>query len=166
MIIIILFQSNVSPKTWIYDTPTYTWIQGPSMRTGRRMHGCFSIDENGTTTKVVAMGGLSMGVINKDLLTSGTLSTAEILDVASMQWEDLPDLPFGVHGNKGVESVIGPYLGFSVAGRNNAGNKNRIIGLRKNLNGTYFWQELTTQLTTGRRDAAVVNIPDSMVPSC
>ena len=162
MIIIILFQSNVSPKTWIYDTPTYTWIQGPSMRTGRRMHGCFSIDENGTTTKVVAMGGLSMG----DPSTAGILSTAEILDVASMQWEDLPDLPFGVHGNKGVESVIGPYLGFSVAGSNNAGNKNRIIGLRKNLNGIYFWQEMDDQLITGRIGAAVVNVPDSMVPSC
>ena len=107
-----------------------------------------------------------MGVINKDLLTSGTLSTAEILDVASMQWEDLPDLPFGVHGNKGVESVIGPYLGFSVAGRNNAGNENRIIGLRKNLNGIYFWQEMDDQLITGRIGAAVVNVPDSMLPSC
>ena len=163
MIIIILFQSNVSPKTWIYDTPTYTWIQGPSMRTGRRMHGCFSIDENGTTTKVVAMGGQGYGWRSP--------ASAEILDVASMQWEDLPDLPFGVYGNKGVESVISPNLGFSVAGqtgqsKHQSKNQNRIIGLRKNQNGTYYWQELTTQLTIGRSHAAVVNVPESMVPSC
>ena len=156
MIIIILFQRSVSPNTWILDTRTNTWKQGPSMRTGRSSHGCFSMDENGTTTKVVAMGGYN----------SGILSTAEILDVASMQWQDLPDLPFAVLGNKGVESVIGPNLGFSVAGQSNAGNENRIIGLRKNQNGTYFWQELTTQLTTGRKNAAVVNVPDSMLPSC
>ena len=162
MIIIILFQFNISPKTWIFDTQTNTWTQGPSMRTGRAMHGCFSIDENGTTTKVVAMGGLSMG----DPSTAGILSTAEILDVASMQWQDLPDLPFAVLGNKGVESVIGPNLGFSVAGQSNAGNENRIIGLRKNQNGTYFWQELTTQLTTTISYAAVVNVPDLIVPSC
>jgi len=128
------------------------------MRNGRQYHGCFSINENGTTTKVVAMGGYN----------SGFLSTAEILDVSSMQWQDLPDLPFAVHGNKGVESVIGPYLGFSVVGGNGSSGSpgNRIIGLRKNRNGNYFWQELTTQLTTGRYFPAVVNVPDSMLPSC
>merc|ERR1711902_23372 len=128
------------------------------MRTGRYHHGCFSIDEKVTTTKVVAMGGYNDRY--------NYLASAEILDVASMQWQDLPDLPFEVHGNKGIESVIGPDLGFSVAGQSNAGYENRIIGLRKNRNGTYFWQELTTQLTTGRRLAAVVNVPNSMVPSC
>ena len=131
------------------------------MRTGRYDHGCFSIEEGGTTTKVVAMGGSDFG---------GTLqwniASAEILDVASMQWQDLPDLPVGVYGNKGIESVIGPNMGFSVACYNDEGNENRIIGLRKNQNGTYFWQELTTRLTTGRNNAAVVNVPDSMLPSC
>jgi len=149
---------TISAKTRIFDTRTNTWTQGPSMRTGRYYHGCFSIEENGTTTKVVAMGGVDSGY--------DQLATAEILDVASMQWQDLPDLPFGVNGNKGIESVIGPNMGFSVAGESNAGYENRIIGLRKNRNGTYFWQELTTQLTTGRRFAAVVNVPNSMVPSC
>ena len=127
------------------------------MRTGRQVHGCFSIKEIGTTTMVVAMGGYG---------SRGRLATAEILNVTSMQWQDLPDLPFGVYGNKGIESVIGPNLGFSVAGSSNAGYENRIIGLRKNRNGTYFWQELTAQVTTGRGYPAVVNAPDTMVPSC
>ena len=127
------------------------------MRTGRIYHGCFSINEKGTTTKVVAMGGWN----------SGILSTAEILDVASMHWEDLPDLPFALYKNKGVESVIGPYLGFSVAGNSIANRfENRIIGLRKNQNGNYFWQELFTQLTTDRHYHAAVNAPDSILPSC
>jgi len=149
---------KVSAKTRIFDTRTNTWTQGPNMKTGRYFHGCFSIEEKGVTTKVVAMGGVHSGY--------NWLATAEILDVASMQWQDLPDLPFEVHGNKGIESVIGPDLGFSVAGQSNAGYENRIIGLRKNRNGTYFWQELTTQLTSGRYLPAVVNDPDSMVPSC
>ena len=128
------------------------------MRNARRFHGCFSINEKGTTTKVVAMGGSSW---------SGTLSSAEILDVASMQWQDLPDLPFSVRGNKGVESVTGPYLGFSVAGinRDSTSFENRIIGLRKNQNGNYYWQEVNNQLITGRKHPAVVNAV-AMVPSC
>ena len=123
-------------------------------------HGCFSIEENGTTAKVVAMGGLSMQRMGR------VTETAEILDITTMQWQDLPDLPFQVYSNKGIESVIGPYLGFSVGGKSNSVIENRIIGLRKNQNGAYFWQELTTQLTTARKYAAVVNVPDSMVPSC
>merc|ERR1712062_51532 len=141
-----------SPKTWIFDTRTNTWTQGPRMRIGRQGHGCFSIYENGTTTKVVAMGG------EKSLKY---LSTAEILDVASMQWKDLPDLPVEAYGNKGIESVIGPYLGFSVGGRFYVGIEKRIIGLRKNQNGIYYWQEVNNQLTTGREFPAVVNAPDS-----
>ena len=133
------------------------------MRIKRFRHGCFSIDENGTTTKVVVMGGGSLGFDK-----SGRLPTAEILDVTSMQWEDLPNLPFGVTGNKGVESAIGPDLGFSVGGVSWYERYERqIVGLRKNQNGTYFWQELwKNQLTTGRNYAAVVNVPDAMVPPC
>ena len=127
------------------------------MRTGRFIHGCFSIEEGRTTSKVVAMGGRDSGHKN--------LASAEILDVASMQWQDLPDLPFGVYGNKGIESVIGPNMGFSVASKRGY-DEDRIIGLRKNQNGTYYWQELTTQLITSRYNAAVVNVPESMVPSC
>ena len=112
------------------------------MRIKRFRHGCFSIDENGTTTKVVVMGGSNLGFDK-----SGRLPTAEILDVTSMQWEDLPNLPFGVTGNKGVESVTGPYLGFSVAGKNRDSKsyENRIIGLRKNQNGNYYWQVVNNQ---------------------
>ena len=127
------------------------------MRNKRKDHGCFSIEENGQVTKIVAMGGSY----------HGRLSTAEILDVKSMQWQDLPDLPFAVKWNKGVESKIGPYLGFSVAGwSDTTGNEKRIIGLRKNQNGNNYYWEQANSLTTGRMSPTVVNAPISMVPSC
>ena len=131
------------------------------MRTKRWKHGCFSIEEKGTVTKVVAMGG-------KDRRWYGNpLATAEILDVTSMQWQNLPDLPFGVGGNKGLKSLIGPYLGFSVGGKNGQEIRQqfeqRIIGLRKNENGDYYWKEVNG-LTTGRYLTSVVNAPMSMVP--
>ena len=130
------------------------------MRNARNGHGCFSIDENETTTKVVVMGGRDSD--------GNMLATAEILDITTMQWEDLPDLPFEVFGNKGVESIIGPYLGFSLGGRIDGSYERlrSIIGLRKNQNGNYHWQELNDKLTTGREFPAVVNVPDAMAPSC
>ena len=138
------------------------------MRTERSSHGCFSIEEAGTVTKVVVMGGNS---IYKGInLVNHELSTAEILDVTSMQWENLPDLPFRVSGNKGVESYAGPYLGFSVGGftgRFNSRNhwEQRICGLRKNQNG-YYWEILYDELRIGRGSFGIVNAPLSMFPTC
>ena len=133
------------------------------MRNGREDHGCFSIYEKGVPTKVVAMGGRDLSPRTGRL---ERIASAEILDVASMRWQDLQDLPFAVNGNTGIESVTGPNLGFSVGGKSNAGTENRIIGLRKNQNGNYFWQELTTRLSTGRSYHAALQVPDSMVASC
>ena len=146
----------------IFDTRNKTWTSGPWMWTGRKLHGCFSIEENGTITKVVAMGGKTNA--------NYAMSMAEILDVASLQWQQLPDLPFKVVSNKGVESVIGPYLGFSVAGSRPLGSswrrEKRIIGLRKNKNGSYYWEQLNSQLSYGRDSFSAVNAPISMVPTC
>jgi len=150
---------SVSSASWIFDTRTKTWTHGPRMRARREKHGCFSIEENGRVTKIVAMGGFG----------NGYLSSAEILNVTSMQWENLPDLPFGVVGHKGVESDIGPYLGFSVTGyRGSAVSRGtferRIYALGKNESG-YYWEEVKG-LTTSRLYSAVVNVPMSIVPSC
>ena len=136
------------------------------MRTKRSMNGCFSIEEKGIVTKVVTMGGVSSGL------------TAQILDVATMQWQNLPDLPFKVRESKCVESVIGPYLGFCLGGcRKSSGcegwwssdaGEQKIIGLRKNQTG-YYWEIVNSQLTTGRAGLSLVNAPLSMVewqPSC
>ena len=98
------------------------------MRNVRYRFGCFSVTENGSVSKVVAVAG-SDG--------SRTLSSAEMLDVETMQWQNLPGLPFQVYDNKGVESVTRPYLGFSVGGFSRSIEK-IIIELRNNMEKS-FW---------------------------
>ena len=122
------------------------------MRNVRYRFGCFSVMEDGYVVKVVAMGG-SDG--------RRTLSSAEMLDVESMQWENLPSLPFQVYHNKGAESVIGPYLGFSVGGY----GERRILGLRKQGDHNYQWEQVNG-LSSCRDYHTVVNAPMAMVPSC
>ena len=145
----------------IFDTRNKTWTSGPVMGTARAMHGCFSIEENGTITKVVAMGGKPNG--------NFALSKAEILDVASLRWQRLPDLPFEVRYNQGVESMIGPYLGFSIAGSSSWPShwmtEKRIIGLRKYRNGSYYWEILNNHLSSKREFFSAVNAPISMLPT-
>ena len=125
------------------------------MSIGRKHHGCFSIMQNGYVSKIVVMGGNN----------SSFLSSAEMLDVTSKQWQILPNLPFKVASNKCVESVIGPYLGFSVGGFSENDFEKRIIGLRKQSSGNYQWIHVNC-LTTGRKFHSVVNAPISILPSC
>ena len=125
------------------------------MNIARMDHGCFSIMQNGYVSKIVVMGGNN----------SSFLSSTEMLDVTSKQWQILPNLPFKVASNEGVESVVGPYFGYSVGGYTGNGLEKRIIGLRKQSSGNYQWIHVNW-LTTARRALSVVNAPISMLPSC
>ena len=124
------------------------------MRNARGRFGCFSVTENGNVSSVVAMGGVD---------GRGIQSTAELLNVQTMQWQNLPSLPFYVYGNKGVESVIGPYLGFSVGAY--ADCERRIIDLRKEGDKNYQWEQVNG-LSSCRRYHSVVNAPIELVPAC
>ena len=124
------------------------------MGTGRNGFGCFHIMEHNNVTNVVVVGGKS---------NNGRLSSAEILDVKTMKWQNLPNLPFEVDFNNGVESVVGPYLGFSLGGYSST-YETKIVGLKKE-GENFRWQEVNS-LSIGRRYMASVNAPSSMVPSC
>ena len=146
------------------------------MGTGRQNFGCFHIMEHNNVSNVVVVGGTN---------NNGRLSSAEILDAKTMKWQNLPNLPFGVYTNHGVQSVVGPYLGFSLGGFSSNhtgidyGQKNgleiegekiinqqetRIFGLKKE-GEKFIWQQVNS-LSTGRVRMASVNAPSSMVPSC
>ena len=153
---LLFFQFKNSPVTWIFDTRSQDWVRGPVMGTARQNHGCFHIMENNIVTNVVVMGG-----DNYD----GRLSSAEMLDVRTMKWQNLPNLPIKVNYNEGVESVVEPYLGFTIGGYSTSSTyERRIIGLKKE-GKNYRWQQVNS-LSTGRYGPASVNPPSSMVPSC
>ena len=118
------------------------------MRTARANFGCFSVTESGNISNVVAVGDGSY---------------AEILNVEAMQWQNLPNVPFRAFYNKGVESVVGPYLGFSVGGY--ADCEKRIIGLRKQSDNNYLWEQVNG-LSSCRHYHLAVNAPMTLVPSC
>ena len=126
------------------------------MGTARKYFGCFHIKDNNIVTKVVVMGGENY---------DGTISSAEMLDVRTMTWQYLPDLPFAVRYNEGVESVVGPYIGFSMGGQSSSSSYERkVVGLKKE-GENYEWQQVNS-LSTGRQHLASVNAPSSMLPSC
>ena len=139
--------------SWIFDVTTNNWTSGPRLLTGRRWHGCFHIKENNVVTKVVVMGGTTSRYHGRELLSS-----TEILDVNTMTWGEGPPLPISLYGNKGVQSVSYPYLGFTTGGSGTTGRQNKIYGLRQINETVYTWEEVHS-MTKGRYRHSAVNAP-------
>ena len=95
----------------------------------------------------------------------GRLSSTEILDVDSMTWRTGPALPISVSDNRGVQSELGPYLGFSTGGYGNSQIQNKIYGLKKTPEDNFEWVEVHS-MTTGREYHSVVNVPKSLISNC
>jgi len=145
-----------SAKTWIFDTRSNNWEEGPRMENARSSHSCFSVHENQNITKVVVIGGVAK-VVTENSTTSSSLSSAEMLNLQTLEWNEIPS-PFSEDGNVpviGVESVVPQYLGFSVG--------NFIKGLKQVNNNEYEWEKLKNM---NNLSAAVVNAPKSLFPSC
>ena len=140
---------------------TNNWSNGPSLSTKRFNHGCFRIKDNSVITEIVVMGGYGSRYLSKILSRSST----EILDVNSMTWRTGPALPFSVIDNKGVQSEVGPYLGFSIGGFGNWQYQRKIFGLKKTNGNSFKWEEVHG-MTTARYWHTVVNVPKSLLPNC
>ena len=96
---------------------------------------------------------------------SGALSSTEILDVNSMEWRTGPALPISLQGNRGVQSEVGTYLGFSTGGHGNGQYQRKIYGLKITSDDSFKWEEVHG-MTTARRVHSVVNAPESLLPNC
>ena len=87
-------------------------------------------------TEIVVMGGYGSRYLSKILSRSST----EILDVNSMTWRTGPALPFSVIDNKGVQSEVGPYLGFSIGGYGRGRKQRKVYGLKKTSEDSFEWE--------------------------
>ena len=150
----ILFLFKSSAETWIYDTRSNDWEEGPRMKNTRSSHGCFSVHEQENITKVVVMGGRKIEVTGS--FSSWSVSSAEMLNLQTLKWEEIQSpWKYGNLPAIGVESVVPPYLGFSVG--------SFIKGLKQVNNNEYEWKKLKNM---NGLSAAVVNAPKSLFPSC
>ena len=108
-------------------------------------------------TQIVVIGGNGSG-------RPPYLSSTEILDVNSMTWRTGPAFPMTVYYHKGVQSEVGPYLGFSTGGRSRQ-RQRKIYGLKKTNGNSFKWEEVHG-MTTARYSFSVVNAPKSLLPNC
>ena len=138
--------------TWVFNTKTEEWSQGPSMKERRYLHSCFYDDQ---TNSVFVAGGYYNG---------NRLASTEQWNLDTNQWISTPDMPEPLSNPAGVASKSSQYVGYVAGGETNAEyTTNKVLGLRRS---DLVWEEMPQQLKITRRGHSMVNVPADQIPGC
>jgi hypothetical protein len=91
---------QISGKTFYYTFGEESWTEGPELKNKRRYHSCGKIRRNKESQEmsIIVAGGWD---------GSSELSSVEILDEGSNEWQTGPELPFGIDLSQMVEDQNG-----------------------------------------------------------
>jgi hypothetical protein len=91
---------DYSGKTFYFIIGEKSWTDGPELKTKRIRHSCGKIrrEKEGQEMSIIVAGG-SDGL--------QYLSTIELLDEGSNEWQTGPELPFGIERSQMVEDQNG-----------------------------------------------------------
>ncbi len=91
---------QISGKTFYFTFGEERWSEGPELKNERASRSCGKIRRNKDCQEmsIIVAGGQDV---------SSTLSSVEILDEGSNEWQTGPDLPFGIERSQMVEDQNG-----------------------------------------------------------
>ena len=136
--------------TWVFNTETQEWSQGPTMKEKRGWHSCF-YDSN--TNSIFIVGGYNGNV----------LATTEQWNLETNQWLSTPSLPEPLIGSAGVASKSSNIVGLIAGGFTNTGITNKVHGLRRT---DLVWEVMPQQLQRARWGHSMVYLPHDQIPGC
>ncbi len=92
--------SHYSGKTFYFTFGKESWTEGPELKNKRALHSCGKIRKNKERQEmsIIVAGGYD---------GSSTLSSVEILDEGSNEWQTGPELPFEIDDSQMVEDQNG-----------------------------------------------------------
>ena len=142
-----------SRKTFYLTFGEERWIEGPELRNKRGYHSCGRIrrDKDSQEMSIIVAGGW----------IGSYLSSVEILDEDSNEWQTGPELPFGIYGSEMVEDQNGGVVLI--------GGKSSSVGTLDTLyqlpHGGLdaVWIKMEQKMQTGRMEHTAILIPDNIV---
>jgi N-acetylneuraminic acid mutarotase len=143
-----------SGKTFYFTFGEERWTEGPELKNKRKWHSCGKIRRNKENQEknIIVAGGSNGSTI---------LSSVEILDEGSNEWQTGPELPFGIYGFQMVEDQNGGVVLI--------GGYSKPV---KNLDTLYqlphggqdaVWTKMEQKMKTGRSHHTAFLIPDNIV---
>jgi len=141
----------ISASTWYVDLTTTRVTPGPTMKTGRRSHGC-SVFQHGTK---------SYGIVSGGRYSDGLLDSTEIieLDQESPTWTEGPKLPRRLKDLTLVKTSQGTYA----MGGEDKNDRNEVLQLDcpGDQISSCQWLEMPEKLDFARSGHVSIPLPDS-----
>ncbi len=143
-----------SGKTFYFTFGEESWTEGPELKNKRRYHSCGRIRRNKESQEmsIIVAGGY---------VGSSRLSSVEILDEGSNEWQTGPELPFGISESQMVEDQNGGVV--LIGGSSSSvGNLDTLYQLPHGGQDA-VWTKMEQKMKTGRRRHTAFLVPDNFV---
>jgi hypothetical protein len=148
-------QNGFSGKTFYFTFGEESWTEGPELKNKRRYHSCGKIrrDKDSQEMSIIVAGG-SDGFFSY-------LSSVEILDEGSNEWQTGPELPFAIGFSQMVEDQNGGVVLI--------GGYSSSVGILDTLyqlphgGQDAVWTKMEQKMTTRRREHTAFMVPDNIV---
>jgi hypothetical protein len=141
----------ISGKTFYFTLGEESWIAGPELKDKRAGHSCVKIRRNKESQE---MSIIVAGFISR-------LSSVEILDEGSNEWQTGPELGFGIFGSQMVEDQNGGVV--LIGGRSSSvGNLDTLYQLPHGGQDA-VWTKMEQKMNTRRWDHTAFLVPDNIV---
>jgi hypothetical protein len=143
-----------SGKTFYFTFGEQSWTEGPELKNKREYHSCGKIRRNKESQEmsIIVVGGFD---------GSSYLSSVEILDEGSNEWQTGPELSFGIRDAQMVEDQNGGVILFG-----------GFFSSESSLDTLYqlphggqdaVWTKMEQKMKTGRREHTAFLVPDNIV---
>ncbi len=142
-----------SGKTFYYTFGEESWTEGPELKNKRRSHSCGKIRRNKESQEmsIIVAGGYN---------GNSYLSSVEILDEGSNEWQTGPELPFGIWLFQMVEDQNGGV--FLIGGSSSSVYKLDILYQLPHGGQDAVWTKMEQKMKTERRDHTAILVPDNI----
>jgi hypothetical protein len=148
---------QTSGKTFYFTFGEKSWTEGPELKHKRDSHSCGKIIRNKESQEmsIIVAGGSYDGNL---------LSSVEILDEGSNEWQTGPELPFGIRYSQMVEDQNGGVV--LIGGESlESSSVSRLDTLYQLPHGGQdaVWTKMEQKMQTGRRLHTAFLVPDNLV---
>jgi len=143
-----------SGNTFYFSFGEESWTEGPEMKNKRAEHGCGKIRRNKESQEmnIIVAGGWD---------GSSRLSSVEIMDEDSNEWQTGPELPFGISSSQMVEDQNGGVVLIG-GGSSSVGTLDTLYQLPHGGQDA-VWTKMEQKMMTGRFQHTAFLIPDNSV---
>ncbi len=143
-----------SGKTFYFTFGEESWTEGPVLKNIRRYHSCGKIRRNKESQEmnIIVAGGYYGG---------SYLSSVEILDEGSNEWQTGPELPIGIGFSQMVEVQNGGVV--LIGGLSSSEDILDTLYKLPHAGWDAFWTKMEQKMNTGRQAHTAFLVPDNIV---